>query len=320
MSFARSSLGAIGWLFLAAVSAATALWLAESLHWSGSLLAALRPYLGLAALVALVVLLLARRPRAGLAAGSLAAWNLAPVLLLYLPPPSAVRGTGAELTLVTANLREGNVGFAPLLDWIAREEPDLVALQEVQASFHAALAASGLDYPHRYFWPATPDPTAPREMGLALLSRLPFERIELVWGDWLGRPILEAELQVAGQRVVVLVAHTMRPGRAESTAACYGMLRGLAERARAFPRVILVGDLNATATQPIFADLLQRANLVDSRRGFGWQPSWRSSVLERGLPLDLDHVLASPDVGVLDRRLGPDFGSDHLPVLARVAF
>jgi endonuclease/exonuclease/phosphatase (EEP) superfamily protein YafD len=34
----------------------------------------------------------------------------------------------------------------------------------------------------------------------------------------------------------------------------------------------------------------------------------------------IDHVLVNPKVAVLDSRLGPDIGSDHLPVIADLAF
>jgi endonuclease/exonuclease/phosphatase (EEP) superfamily protein YafD len=32
--------------------------------------------------------------------------------------------------------------------------------------------------------------------------------------------------------------------------------------------------------------------------------------------LAIDHVLASPEIGVRDYLVGPDLGSDHLPVVA----
>ena len=319
-SSALRALEALGLLGLAGVAAATAMWLAESLHWTGALLGAVRPYVGVAALGVVAVLVLARRRWAGAAAGGLAVWNLAPVLVLYLPGPAQPEDVRAELTFVTANLREGTTDFGTLFEWLEHEKPDVVAFQEVQVHLHLALAASTLDYPHRFFWPEVPDPTAPREMGLALLSRVPFERIELVWGKWYGKPVIEAELVTLGRRVTVLCAHTTRPGRTESNAARDGMLRGIAERVKGVERVVLLGDLNVTGSQPIFDELLERANLLDSRRGFGWQPTWRSTVVVSGLPLDLDHVLVSPSMHVVDRRVGPDFGSDHLPVLAKLRF
>jgi endonuclease/exonuclease/phosphatase (EEP) superfamily protein YafD len=53
--------------------------------------------------------------------------------------------------------------------------------------------------------------------------------------------------------------------------------------------------------------------LCDTRAGFGLQasfPAW-SAVMR----IPIDHVLASCSIGVRDRWIGPDIGSDHLPVL-----
>jgi endonuclease/exonuclease/phosphatase family metal-dependent hydrolase len=35
--------------------------------------------------------------------------------------------------------------------------------------------------------------------------------------------------------------------------------------------------------------------------------------------IPIDHVVVSPEVRVTDRRVGPDVGSDHLPVEATLA-
>jgi endonuclease/exonuclease/phosphatase (EEP) superfamily protein YafD len=40
----------------------------------------------------------------------------------------------------------------------------------------------------------------------------------------------------------------------------------------------------------------------------------------RPLRLPIDHILIGPGLAVLDRRLGPDTGSDHLPVVADLAW
>lgn len=314
----RAALGVLGLGGLLCVAAGTVMWLPREPHWTGSLLGALRPYLGLAAIGATALLLCARRWCMGSAAAGLALWNLFPLLCLYLPQGARTDAGGPELRFVSANLRIGTSDFGVFFDWLERVQPDVVALQEVQASFRAALDERGSEYPHRFFTPEVPDPRNRLEMGVGLLSRFPLLRVDLDHGLWEGRPLIEAEIEVEGTRVVVLAVHVMRPGRSELTAARDRMLRGLAARARELPSVVLLGDLNVSVCQPIFAELLEQGGLIDSSRGFGWQPSWRSTVLVPGLPLDLDHVLTSPELVVLERFLGPDFGSDHRPVFVRL--
>ena len=57
---------------------------------------------------------------------------------------------------------------------------------------------------------------------------------------------------------------------------------------------------------------IDATGLVDSRRGFGRQASWKAHypilgrVVAPGLRLDLDHVLVGKGFAVLDRRLLPE--------------
>jgi endonuclease/exonuclease/phosphatase (EEP) superfamily protein YafD len=57
--------------------------------------------------------------------------------------------------------------------------------------------------------------------------------------------------------------------------------------------------------------------LRDTRAGFGIQASWPTQIPPLGIPLD--HCLVSPELVVLDRRLGPAVGSDHRPVILELA-
>ena len=78
------------------------------------------------------------------------------------------------------------------------------------------------------------------------------------------------------------------------------------------PPILLCGDLNLTPWSPVFWRFLRRSGLADSSRGFGVQPSW--PVGKPWMSVPLDHCLVSPEITILDRRLGPAIGSDHYPV------
>lgn len=61
-----------------------------------------------------------------------------------------------------------------------------------------------------------------------------------------------------------------------------------------------------------FARLLDEGRLNDSEQGFGPQQSWSTELLIPVVPID--HFLVSRDIEVTNRALGPNIGSDHLPV------
>lgn len=77
--------------------------------------------------------------------------------------------------------------------------------------------------------------------------------------------------------------------------------------------MIVMGDLNATPWSRPFAWLRERTGLCDSRAGFGIQASFPAASALLRIPID--HLLASCPIGVRERRIGRDVGSDHLPVV-----
>ena len=76
---------------------------------------------------------------------------------------------------------------------------------------------------------------------------------------------------------------------------------------------LVVGDFNATPWSNAFAGPSSRG----WRRATGLAPTW--PVAWRGvMGIPIDHVLASSAWRVGGARVGPDIGSDHRPVMARL--
>lgn len=190
---------------------------------------------------------------------------------------------------------------------IAAENPDLLLLQEVNAMWLQTLApvVSGLGYRME----------VPREdnFGIALYSRLPLHKVEVVPAPGTGTPSILAEVEVRGQRVHVLAIHPVPPKSSSMGAARNALLKELAACVDAQSPTMMMGDLNLTPWSPHFKDLLRDSGLRDSMRGFGVQASWPTfSPLWR---IPIDHLLVSDHVKVTDRRIGAHAGSDHFPVL-----
>ena len=94
-------------------------------------------------------------------------------------------------------------------------------------------------------------------------------------------------------------------------------LAALADRiGRTSGSQLVIGDLNRTDGSPFFHDFLQISGLRDSRLGFGRQASWPVWSPYR---ISIDHAFATSDLAIIDRRLGPDIGSDHFPLIIDVA-
>src|SRR5690606_12763568 len=95
-------------------------------------------------------------------------------------------------------------------------------------------------------------------------------------------------------------------------------LERLAALRAASPEPLLVlGDFNCTPFSPHFRDWLDAGGLRTTlaRRGVGI--SWPTFLPVLGIAID--HVVVSSEFTVLEHRRLPAFGSDHYPIMARIA-
>lgn len=208
------------------------------------------------------------------------------------------------LRLISTNVLTSNRQYDRLIELVRTERADAAIFLEVDDAWLKHLAALADDYP------VTISRTRSDNFGVAMFSRLPADRLEIVNLGPAGLPSVVAELRNGEQRFTVVATHPLPPTSAEYSLLRNQQLAAVAELAATVEGpVIVAGDLNITPWSPYFRDLLDHGNLRDSMRGFGIQPTWGWA----GIPID--HALCSADVTIVDRRVGPPIGSDHLPLV-----
>jgi endonuclease/exonuclease/phosphatase (EEP) superfamily protein YafD len=321
---ALAGLAALGWV-LASASIHLARW-----FWPGELMAGFAWQLGWCGLALAAALLRLRHRRAALALALAAVLHLAPVLRLYLPVEPGPHGP--PLIVAACNLQWMNRDLEVLERWFRRLDADLWVVSEVSVEHLPMFERLADRWPHQLL-SHTDEQLHPGSWATAILSRPAFEstrRIDIAPGPGGGslggsgiardrwiRPALEVRLWLAGELVTVRGAHPMRPGRPHRLFERRRVLDTLAAQDWSGAS-LLAGDLNLPPASPVFGRLLERTGLVDSRRGFGRQPTW--PVAPRLVPLvAIDHALASPALTVLDRRTEPIPGADHRAVVCTLA-
>ncbi len=266
-------------------------------------------YSTLALLVATPLLLAKtphRRGNLGVLCAVALVWNVA--LLLPLLAPHIDVSRGALLRVMTLNVLTSNTRHEDVLRLVQREDPDVLALMEVNDRWLAAMAPLAERYPTVH--------TAPRSdnFGIAVYSRLPVDSIETIELGGAQVPSIATTIRLAGEPVTILATHPLPPIGAERAGLRNEQLAAVAEWARGQENpVIVMGDLNVTPWSPYFRSLLERGKLQDSGRGFGLRSTWRPGLTILGIPID--HVLHSPELLVRSRRVGPEVGSDHRAVV-----
>ena len=135
-----------------------------------------------------------------------------------------------------------------------------------------------------------------------------------------GEPrAVEVTVDVGGETVSMLGVHPLSP-----TSERRAKLRDLQlDFAAAWAsdiegRALVVGDFNATPWSQPFRRLESSSGFTNSLDGFGVQASFPAGV-NPIFRVTIDHLLYSEGFEVVDRRLGPSFGSDHYPLLVELA-
>lgn len=237
------------------------------------------------------------------------------VLCLALPLPWLTASAPAPkgdpqapvFSVASANVNLRSRSTQALAIWLAQEKPDVVVLLEVSPAYATGLRALG-DYPFQRIV-AQDDP-----FGIAVLSRYPLQQIEVI-EDAQGIAHIEAQLQWHGRSIGIIALHPMPPLSPHYHRMRNSTLSTLAKQAAASGRpTVVAGDLNATPWSSAFSGLAQ----LGLRRASGLAATWPAA-LQGWIGIPIDQVLVSRHWAVVARQVGPQLGSDHLPVLVRLA-
>ncbi len=218
-----------------------------------------------------------------------------------------------RIRILTANLWNGRADPDRLAQLVVEEQVDVACVQELAPAQAEALAAV---LPHTHLAPRT-DYTGmgvaargPVEFGVLPLRFRPLRTARLDPKHWSG---LDAPLDV--WNIHVCAPHSRPPlSFALRRAQVRRLLAHLEEVGR--PRLLLVGDLNATPHWPAYRQLVPRlrdlAVEAATRRGEPPPGTWapRPGLPDRRRWLRIDHALGRGVSAVDVRRLHLE-GSDH---------
>jgi len=239
---------------------------------------------------------------------------LLPLIPYYLPVDHSNASTDS-IKILHFNVLAKNRNTADLTRYIQQENPDLISLQEYsswwQQNFHQYNTVLQ-HYPYRYITPYGDD---------AVYSKRPLLGIhrEHIYGSPYGADVgIVTQIKINHEPVTFLFSHPptpMNPPVMERQARHFEFW---AKNRRQYGKnLVLIGDLNTTPWTKLFQNFIKTTDLRDSQMGFGVQPSFPTFI--GFLEIPIDHCLVSDRIVVLERHLGPNLGSDHLPVVIRLA-
>jgi endonuclease/exonuclease/phosphatase (EEP) superfamily protein YafD len=258
-----------------------------------------------------LVVMMSRWKKTGYGLLAVAMVNLVAVLPLFVGSPAEARLNSPSLRVMSFNLLSTNESYSDVIGYIQTVSPDVVLLHEASRPWEVAMESAAVDY----------------QMILARSEGLIFGTLALVKGDnveavsfgFAANSPRALEIEFVPEDwdtpVSILGIHPLAPSDEERAGYRDAQLAFATEWAsgQSGP-VVIAGDFNATPWSFPFRRLMKSADVVNSQVGFGLQPSF-SAHANLLLRVPIDHLLHSTDLEVTDRRLGPELGSDHFPLL-----
>jgi endonuclease/exonuclease/phosphatase (EEP) superfamily protein YafD len=233
------------------------------------------------------------------------ALNLAPILPFY-GETRANQSNSAAVKILSLNLwGKHNDDFERTFELIQSRNPDIVCFNEITPQWTKQAKSRLKDYPVRLIdsWSG----------GNAVFSKLPLKSVRDK--AHIQRFNIHAEVSLGSDKLALFACHPPSPfpreKRFQQRNDEFDYLADDLARTK-LPSVV-IGDLNCTPWSPYFSELITRSGLRDSAVGKGIQPSWTTHLQVPPL-LPIDHCLVSQNISVIRREIGPNVGSDHLPV------
>jgi vancomycin resistance protein VanJ len=250
-----------------------------------------------------------------------------PVMDFCLPWGRLFAPAGTRYRVLTCNLHNEECNFDALRTLILREDPDFIALQECSVDaarsvlsgyqvlnsdrllvasrfpLQAINEISGPEPPHVYPRMHAAFFAADTPTGKLIVGCVHFPSPRYGLSSVLDR---QTGVQLSKKE---LLEENIRLRREESTVVKETL-------AKFSDPIILAGDFNTPVESAIYHDCWAPYRNAFSRTGFGFGRTFECHV--RGIPFGvrIDHILSGPKVTPARCWIGPDVGSEHLPMLA----
>ena len=307
----RRAIGTVLFDVLILIALCSLVGLLGRFFWFFDLFNHFRPQAVVAALPLLLLAVLLKHRNSVLLGSAIIVVNLALMAFSWVSFPSAAReafGAQAAMqqkTILFANVLTSNTRTYDFVTLVKEQNPDVIALAEIDDRWVAALSALENEYPYKH--------VAPREdnFGIGLYAKHPFDaEIRVAGHHKLPMLVMRAE------SYSVIVTHPAPPLDAVYANDLQAYMAEVVRQTNQITGpVILAGDLNTTLwshhLQPLKKAGYHRAGSLPFVRtwpGNGWL-----------FAMQLDHLLVR-DAVTTGFRVLPDIGSDHYPIQVQIGW
>ncbi len=285
-------------------------------YWFLELFTHFTPHYGVFAVFCLIGLALLRAWRWAALALALALWNGYPVARMLLPDAAAEASATQKFTVFHYNIGLNHEQPQRIVSYLQRgaKNIDVAVFLEATGDFGIALDELKELFPHQIRH------LEDSPFGIAIISKHAFDFGAISSEPWKMHPHIEATVKLPGRAtpLALYAVHAPPPISGEMAQARNSKLAHIAQLAHkaaaAQATPVVVGDFNLTPWSPYFQRFITDSGLRDARRPRRFDHTWPVTFNNAHIGIAIDHSFAHPSLPLLARIIGPDLGSDHMPV------
>lgn len=235
-------------------------------------------------------------------------------LVIQSTPPFEQSFNENELSIASFNVQRYTDNISLVSQYLQTSPADIVFLSETNKNYENILKKIYKNYPYQ----ATCIKNVKCE--LAILSKLKFDSVNISFGDLPNSrgelpPHITVNFYRYGRRVTIIGTRIIYPVTPAFARLQERQLRQIAKVVRSQDdAVILIGDFNTTQWSGVFKRFEKLSNL--RRVPNGLRGTWPTSFWP--LRIAIDHTFVGGRISSARQILGPDLGSDHLPIVTDV--
>ena len=236
-------------------------------------------------------------------------WNCFFIIPYYFNNHDLKAAHTSDVSVLSINLLSSNTDYKSVGTYLEKTNADVVVLLEFNQKWAKQLQPVLNGYMYKKLVPRSDN------FGIALFSKIPMDLEELTFNSS-DTPSIRGNFKVEKESVTIVATHPSPPISQAAFHRRNQQLNAIIENKHTFQEnLIVIGDFNMSSFSPHFMSLTA-GKLYDTRVGFGLLPTWPASI--KLLQTTLDHCLVSKNINIMERTVGENIGSDHLPVFVKL--
>lgn len=224
-----------------------------------------------------------------------------------LPRIVSNSASNSEIKIIHVNLLVGNNNYQETINLIKANHPHVISFQEATFSWVQVLKEKLQEY--KFICKTINSP-----FDICVATLIPVVEQSVFYLPNSNVPAIYIKSKVNNIYLSFVFVHPKPPFNQSFFEQRNSYFNQLIDKIKDYENLLLVGDLNITQWSPIYHNLERKLNLKNTLSGFDntWPTFFPFPIFQ------LDHILISQNLKLINSQVLENVGSDHLPIMSEI--